>query len=125
MCSYYRRFIQNVSAIAEQIIALTKKYAKFKWSETCQKAFDYLKNSLPIIPHLAYPDPDKPYTLYTDASDTCIGACLTQRIVGEEIIPGIRNEKPIYFLSHKLSDTQTRMSKIEKEAFLSTIRFKN
>ena len=35
----------------------------------------------------------------------------------EEIIPGIRNEKPIFWLSHKLSDTQTRWSTIEKEAF--------
>ena len=53
-----------------------------------------------------------------DASDTCIGACLTQPADGEEeVIPGIRNEKPIYYLSHRLSDTQKRWSTIEKEAF--------
>ena len=118
MCSYYRRFIPNFSGIAEPIISLTKKYAKFKWSEKCQTAFEFLKNSLTLIPHLVYPDVNKPYTLYTDASDTCIGACLTQPADGEEeVIPGIRNEKPIYYLSHKLSDTQRRWSTIEKEAF--------
>lgn len=32
-------------------------------------------------------------------------------------MPEVREEKPIYYLSHKLSDTQTRWSTIEKEAF--------
>ncbi|OOY67330.1 RNase H-like domain-containing protein, partial [Solemya velum gill symbiont] len=40
----------------------------------------------------------------------CIGACLTQEAdTGEE--------KPIHFLSHKLSASQTKWSVIEKEAF--------
>lgn len=118
MCSYYRRFIPNFSEIAKPIIALTKKYSKFKWTDDCQRAFKYLKDSLTVIPHLAYPDVNKPYTLYTDASQSCIGACLTQPCCeGEEVIPGIKTEKPIYYLSHKLSDTQTRWSTIEKEAF--------
>ena len=43
MCSYYRRFIPNFSEIAEPIIALTRKYAKFNWTEKCQKAFNFLK----------------------------------------------------------------------------------
>jgi hypothetical protein len=30
MCSYYRRFIPNFSQIAEPLIDLTRKYAKFK-----------------------------------------------------------------------------------------------
>ena len=45
-CSYYRRFIPNFSEIAEPIISLTRKYAKFKWSEKCQNAFEFLKSSL-------------------------------------------------------------------------------
>ena len=35
----------------------------------------------------------------------------------ETLMPGIRNEIPIHFLSHKLSDTQTRWSTIEKEVY--------
>ena len=109
MCSYYRRFIPNFSQIAEPIVALTRKYAHFKWSDVHQKAFEFLKDSLTAVPLLVYPDSNKPYVLYTDASDTCIGACLTQECDGDE--------KPIYYLSHKLSKSQCKWSVVEKEAF--------
>ena len=110
MCSYYRRFIPNFSKIAEPLIDLTKKYARFKWTPECQTAFDFIKDSLTVVPLLAYPDTNKPYVLYTDASNNCIGACLTQQTEEDE-------EKPIYFLSNKLSPTQKRWSTIEKEGF--------
>ena len=118
MGSYYRRFIPNFSEIAEPVIALTRKYARFKWTDECQSAFEYLKQSLTVVPLLAYPDPNKPYTLYTDASNSCIGACLTQACEDEEnVLPNVKNEKPIYYLSHKLSKTQCKWSTIEKEAY--------
>ena len=79
MCSYYRRFIPNFSKIAEPLIELTKKYARFKLTTACQSASDYLKDSLTVVPLLAYPDINKPYVLYTDASNNCIGACLTKK----------------------------------------------
>ena len=109
MCSYYSRFIPNFSQIAEPIIALTRKYTHFKWSDTHQRAFEYLKDSLTAVPLLVYPDSSKPYVLYTDSSDTCIDACLTQECDGDE--------KPIYYLSHKLSRSQCKWSVVEKEAF--------
>lgn len=62
---------------------------------------------------LAYPDLNKEYKLYMDASDLVIGACLTQQIYDEETKREM--EKFIYFLSHNLSDTQRRWSDIEKE----------
>ena len=109
MCSYYRRFIPNFFHIAEPIIALTRKYAHFKWSDTHQRTFEYLKDSLTAVPLLVYPDSNKPYVLYTDSSDTCIGTCLTQKCDGDE--------KPIYYLCHKLSRSQCKWSVVEKEAF--------
>jgi len=115
MCSYYRRFIPDFSSIAEPLINLTRKYARFQWDDTCQVAFVRLKNMLSDMVILAYPDPNKDYRLYTDASNFSIGACLTQRVYVE--LEDKEIEKPIYFLSHKLSDTQTRWSTIEKEAY--------
>lgn len=110
MCSYYRRFIPNFSKIAEPLIDLTHKYSRFKWTEQCQIAFDFLKESLTVVPLLAYTDVNKPYVLYTDASDNCIGACLTQKTDEGE-------EKPIYYLSHKLSKPHEKWSTIERQAY--------
>ena len=109
MWSYYRSFKPNFSQISEPIIALTRKYAHFKWSDTHQKTFEYMKYCLTAVPLLVYPDSNKPYVLYTDASDTCIGACLTQECDGDE--------KPVYYLSHKFSRSQCKWSVVEKEAF--------
>ena len=50
MCSYYMGFIPNFSAIAENLIILTKKYTKFEWSKECQAAFDCLKETLNTVP---------------------------------------------------------------------------
>ena len=77
-CSFYRKFLPNFSSIARPLIDLTKKNTRFRWDESHQRAFDFLKESLTDIPFLAYPDISKPFTLYTDASNACIGACLTK-----------------------------------------------
>ena len=46
------------------------------------------------------------------------GACLTQPCPGKDgPVPGIPEEVPIYFLSHKLTSTQKKRPVIEKEAF--------
>jgi hypothetical protein len=34
-CSYFKRFIPNFTIIAERLVALTRKYSKFKWGEKC------------------------------------------------------------------------------------------
>ena len=57
---------------------------------------------------MSYPDTSKPYILYTDASDDCIGVSLCQAHEGE---------KPIYYLSHKLTACQSKWPTIEKEAY--------
>ena len=100
------------------MIALTRKYARFKWDENCENSYQQLKADLTKVSLLGYPDISKPFKIYTDASDSAIGAVLIQDCGPEEsIIPGIPNEKPIYFYSHKLSKTQRRWSTIEREAF--------
>ena len=73
------------------------------------RTFEFLKYSLTAVPLLAYQDPNKSYILYTDGSDTCIGACLTQECEGDE--------KPICYLSHKFSKSQCKWSVGEKEVF--------
>ena len=70
------------------------------------------------MPLLAYPDLSKPIVLYTDSSDRCIGTVLTQPYPDKNCpVPRVPEEVPIYFLSHRLSETQQRWPVIEKEAF--------
>ena len=73
MCSYYRRFIPNFSAIANSLIKLTKKFAKFECSKECRAAFDFLKESLTTMPVLTYPDTTKLYNLCKDVSYVALG----------------------------------------------------
>jgi hypothetical protein len=61
MASFYRRFIPHFSDKAAPIIALTRKYAKFKWDNSCQNAFDYIKNQFVKLPMLGFPDQSRPY----------------------------------------------------------------
>ena len=70
-------------------------------------AFDLLKESLTTVPIVAYPNTSKSYILYTDASDDCIRACLCleQNTQGKMKL-NEPNEKPIHYLSHKLTASQ-------------------
>ena len=104
---YYRRFIPAFSRLAGPLISLTKKYTRFSWTGDCQRAFEALKDQLIAVPLLVYPDLSKLTVLYTDASDRCIGAVLTQPCPDKDgPVPGVPEEVPLYFLSHRLSETQ-------------------
>jgi Reverse transcriptase (RNA-dependent DNA polymerase)/RNase H-like domain found in reverse transcriptase len=77
-CNYYRRFIKDFAAHATPLNNLLKKSSKFNWTESCQKSFNFFKNSLISPPILAYPDFNKEFHLTTDASDMACGAVLSQ-----------------------------------------------
>ena len=110
LCSYYRRFISNFSKIAEPLINLTRKNVEFDFNQACKDSLEQLKEALTHAPVLAYPCPDLPYNLYTDASDSTVGAVLTQKF--EE------GERPIHYISHRLSKSQRKgWSVIQKELF--------
>ena len=58
---------------------------------------------------LCYPNPNKRYTVYTDASDDTCGAQLSH----EHNV----TEFPIAFLLHTFSETQRKWSMTEQEAY--------
>ena len=78
IASYYRRFVKNFSSIAAPLHNLTEKHSVFHWTPHYQEAFDNLKSWLVSAPILALPDWSKPFILDTGASDTGIGAALSQ-----------------------------------------------
>lgn len=84
LASYYRRFVQDFSAVAAPLTALTCKDTPWMWTSICQSAFDTLKQALTSPPVLAFPDFSQPFILQTDASDLGLGAVLAQQQQNEE-----------------------------------------
>jgi len=78
MISYYRRFTPNCSQIASPLYKPLKKDAKFVWTETQENAFQHLKSKLINCPILQYPDFLKEFILTTEASNSGLGALLSQ-----------------------------------------------
>ncbi|GBN59646.1 Retrovirus-related Pol polyprotein from transposon 297, partial [Araneus ventricosus] len=86
LCTYYRRFVRNFSAIARPLHKLTEARSNFNWTEECEKSFNSLKQALITSPVLTYPRTDKEFILDTDASNEGIGAVLSQKIGNEECV---------------------------------------
>ena len=126
MCSYYRSSIPNFSETAIVLIKLTKRFAKFVWSEECQVAFKFLKTSLTTVPILGYPDVNKPYIFYTDASNNCIGACFCQPCdEGKGTQPGMIKEKPYISYPTNLVPLKLYGPQFRKNAMPYIMLYKN
>ena len=70
--------MKDFANIARPLHRLTERGAVFCWSKECQEAFLKLRRCLVTTSVLAYPDFSRRFTLDTDASDTGIGAVLSQ-----------------------------------------------
>jgi hypothetical protein len=55
-----------------------KKKAPIKWTDEMQKAFDKMHLLMAADALAAYPDHNKRFDVYTDASDFQLGACIIQ-----------------------------------------------
>ena len=74
---YYRKFIKNFAKIAKQLMLLTQQQVKFDWTPLHHTSFLTLKEVIIQALILHYPNPNKRYIIYKDASDAC-GAQLLQ-----------------------------------------------
>lgn len=118
LASYYRRFIQDFAKIAKPLTNLTRgenaqikasqsKKIKVSLTDEGLKSFNDLKTLLMSSEILAFPDFNKSFILTTDASNTAIGAVLSQGEIGKD--------KPITYISRSLNKTEENYSTIEKE----------
>jgi RNase H-like domain found in reverse transcriptase len=74
LVSYYRRFILNFSAAVAPLTNSTKGDKKsFDWEGDQAQAFSTIMTAFSTAPVLRLPDPSKPFTVTTDASDFGIG----------------------------------------------------
>ncbi len=74
LAGWYHCFVTNLSRTAEPLNALEKKGCALHWSPQCQQAFEQLKACLTLLPILGHPNLDLPFIVYTDASNTGLGA---------------------------------------------------
>eukprot|EP00731_Ephydatia_muelleri_P012982 Em0007g292a len=115
LANYYRRFVKNFASISKPLHRLTEKNVPFDWTIHCQNAFDELRKCLVSSPILAYPDYNRRYILDTDASDTGIGAVLSQ--ISDE-----GSERVIAYASRSLSRPEQRYCVTRKE-LLAVVSF--
>ena len=107
LASYYRRFIRNFAEIAKPLHRLTEKAQGFQWTNQCDDAFRELKQRLTSAPILAFPDFSQPFILDTDASQTGIGAVLSQVQEGQERV--------VAYASRTLSKAERRYCVTRRE----------
>ena len=74
---YYRKFVKDYGTIAKPLTNLLQK-DKFHWTKAAMEAFNSLKQAMTNTPVLNLPDYTQEFTVETDASNTGIGAILTQ-----------------------------------------------
>ena len=95
--NFYRRFIRNYSRIAAPLTALTSTSTPFSWTPEAEAAFQKLKGFFVSAPVLIQPDPELQFVVEVDASDTGVGAVLSQRSLADQKL------HPCAFFSRRLT----------------------
>lgn len=106
LLNYYGKFLPRLSECLTPIYNLLKNDTPFKWTESCQRAFENSKKLLLENQLIVHYDCNKELFLTSDASKYGVGAVLSHKIDGE----------PISFASGTLNSAQKNYSQVEKEA---------
>ena len=83
--------------MAAPLSALTSINTPFSWSPAAEEAFLSLKGLFTTAPVLIFPDPGRQFIVEVDASDTGIGAVLSQRAA---------EVHPVAFLSRRFTPAE-------------------
>ena len=97
---FYRRFIWNYSRVATPLTQLTSVKVPFVWSPVAEAAFARLKVLFSSAPVLVHPDPALQFIVEVDASDSGVGAVLSQGS------PADQKQHPCAFFSRQLSPAE-------------------
>jgi hypothetical protein len=103
--NYYRDMWPSRAHILKPLTdqSSLKKRAPIKWTDEMQKAFDKMRLLMAANALEAYPDHNKRFDVYTDASDFQLGACL------------IQEGRPVAYFSRKLTKSHQNHMAMKKE----------
>ena len=101
MVNYYRDMWVRRSDLLAPLTSLTSTKARWAWTPIHQAAFLKIKEVLSQEVLLAFPNFNKTFHIYTDASDNQLGAVIMQE------------DKPLAFYSRKLNQAQRRYTVTE------------
>jgi RNase H-like domain found in reverse transcriptase len=101
--TYYRDMFPKRSHILAPLTALVGGKGTLHWTPECQQAFNATKALLAKDAFLRYPDHNKRFDIYCDASDRQLGAVITQE------------NYPVAYYSRKLNSAQRNYTVGEKE----------
>lgn len=108
LTGWYRKFIPHYADIARPLVDLTKKNAKYEWTEEHEKSFRVLRDALTSAPVLRAPDPSKDYILHTDASNVAMSGVAQQYDEKGEL-------HPVAYWSKSFNPAQRNYSTTDRE----------
>jgi cleavage and polyadenylation specificity factor subunit 1 len=118
LLNYYRRNVKHAAHIQAPLNDMLKgnkgkKNNHLEWTESQKLAFESCKKQIVEATILAHPDPEAHLMLFTDASDSAVGASLNQlrKASNEQSI------EPLAFFSSKLSPAQQKWSTFDRELY--------
>jgi hypothetical protein len=94
-CAHILKPLTNISSL--------EKRAPIKWTDDMQQAFDKMRLLMDANALAAYPNHNKRFDVYTDASDFQLGACI------------IQEGRPVAYFLQKLAKSQQNYTTMEKE----------
>jgi hypothetical protein len=113
MINFYRDLYPKRAETLAPLTDLCGHKRKFTWEAQHEQAFQRMKEIITQDVMLTYPQFDKPFHVYTDASESQIGGVIMQE------------NKPLGFFSKKLNQTQKKYPVTEQEllAIVETIKY--
>lgn len=109
LLNFFASFIPNTAELTKQMRKLLKSNTPFVWTEEMQNEFDKTRTMLSSSATRAFFDEKAETLIYTDASNTALGAIMTQ--IGED-----GKEKMVMCASRSVSPTESNYGQSGLEA---------